>query len=33
MAKIYARLIERGIRTISDVPENLKSEVKAILGI
>lgn len=32
MAKVYASLIERGIKTINDVPENLKAQVEYILG-
>ena len=31
MAKVYADLIRKGIKTIEDVPERLKKEVKAIL--
>lgn len=31
MAKIYARLIKQGIKTIDDVPESLRAEVQAIL--
>lgn len=31
MDKIYAKLIKLGIKTIDDVPENLKDAVKAIL--
>lgn len=31
MAKIYARLIRQGIKTIDDVPESLRAEVQAIL--
>lgn len=32
MAYIYASLIQKGLKTIDDVPENLKEEVKKILG-
>jgi hypothetical protein len=32
MAKIYAALIKKGIKTIEDVPENLREEVLAILA-
>lgn len=31
MAKIYAELIKKGYKTISDVPERLKEAVIAIL--
>ena len=31
MAKIYVSLIEKGLRTIDDVPDNLKAEVKKLL--
>lgn len=31
MAKIYAALILKGIKTIDDVPENLRAEVQALL--
>ena len=33
MAKIYAYLIRKGLKTIDDVPEKLKEAVKEILGI
>jgi hypothetical protein len=33
MAKIYAALIKKGIKTIEDVPENLKEEVLRLLDI
>lgn len=33
MAKIYANLIRKGLKTIDDVPEKLKEAVKEILGI
>lgn len=32
MAKIYADLIKKGVKTIDDVPENLRAEVQAILN-
>lgn len=31
MAKIYADLIKKGLKTLNDVPENLKEEVKKLL--
>nr|DAT06879.1 MAG TPA: hypothetical protein [Caudoviricetes sp.] len=31
MAKIYAELIRKGLKTIDDVPEKLKDAVQAIL--
>jgi len=31
MAKVYAELIRKGLKTINDVPERLKAEVQAIL--
>ena len=31
MAKVYADLIRKGIKTIDDVPEKLKTAVQAIL--
>jgi hypothetical protein len=31
MAKIYANLIRKGLKTIDDVPEKLRAEVQAIL--
>ena len=33
MAKIYADLVKKGIKTIDQVPANLRDEVKQILGI
>ena len=30
MAKIYWRTIKRGTRTLAEVPENLREEVKAL---
>ena len=32
MAKIYADLIRKGLKTIDDVPEKLRAEVERILG-
>lgn len=31
MAKVYADLVKKGIKTIDDVPERLKAAVQAIL--
>ena len=31
MAKIYAALIRKGLKTIEDVPERLRDEVKKLL--
>lgn len=31
MAKIYAELIKKGLKTINDVPAKLKAAVQAIL--
>ena len=31
MAKIYANLIKKGLKTIDDVPDKLKAAVQAIL--
>lgn len=31
MAKVYADLIRKGVKTIEDVPERLKAAVQAIL--
>lgn len=31
MAKIYANLIRKGLKTMDDVPEKLKAVVQAIL--
>lgn len=31
MAKIYASLIEKGIKTIDDVPERIRPKVQALL--
>lgn len=32
MAKVYADLIRKGKKTIDDVPERLRAEVRRILG-
>jgi len=32
MAKVYADLIRKGLKTIDDVPDRLKAEVEAILS-
>lgn len=32
MAKVYADLIRKGIKTIEDVPESLRSKVEEILA-
>ena len=31
MAKIYAALILKGIKTIADVPDNLKEEITSVM--
>lgn len=31
MAKVYAALIKKGLKTINDVPENLRDEIRALL--
>ncbi len=31
MAKVYADLIKKGLKTIDDVPANLRAEVEALL--
>lgn len=31
MAKIYAELIRKGLKTLDDVPEILREQVKALL--
>lgn len=33
MAKVYADLIRKGVKTIDDVPEKLKDAVQAILDV
>ena len=32
MAKIYADLIKKGIKTLEDVPEKLRTEVEELLN-
>lgn len=32
MAKIYAELIKKGLKSINDVPVKLRSDVKALLN-
>ena len=32
MARIYAELIKKGLKTIDDVPAKLKAEVKMLLA-
>lgn len=32
MAKVYASLIKKGLKTIDDVPEHIRAEVEAILA-
>lgn len=32
MIKIYASLIKKGLKTIEDVPEKLRDEVKSLLA-
>lgn len=32
MAKIYADLIRKGLKTLTDVPKSLRSEVEALLA-
>ena len=31
MAKVYAELIRKGMKTIDDVPETIRDEVRALL--
>lgn len=31
MAKVYAALVKKGLKTIDDVPENLRDEVRTLL--
>lgn len=33
MARIYATLIKKGLKTINDVPKALQKEVKELLGL
>ena len=32
MAKVYADLIRKGLKTLDEVPENLRAEVEALLA-
>lgn len=32
MAKVYADLIKKGLKTIDDVPDKLRAEVEALLA-
>jgi hypothetical protein len=32
MAEVYASLIRKGIKTLEEVPEKLREEVKALIG-
>lgn len=32
MAKVYLSLIRQGLKTINDVPENLRASVEALLN-
>lgn len=32
MVKVYVDLIKKGLKTIDDVPEKIRAEVKAILN-
>ena len=32
MAKVYASLVKKGLKTIDDVPEQIRVEVEAILA-
>lgn len=31
MAKVYAALIKKGLKTLDDVPKNLRDEVRTLL--
>ncbi|MEC1637328.1 CD1375 family protein [Schinkia azotoformans] len=33
MAQIYVNLIKKGLKTLDEVPQNLKSEVESILAV
>ena len=33
MAKIYAELIRKGLKTLEDVPATLKADVETLLGL
>ena len=32
MAKIYAELIKKGLKTLEEVPEKIRAEVEKLLG-
>lgn len=32
MAKVYATLVKKGVKTIEQVPENIRAEVEALLA-
>jgi len=32
IAKVYAKLIQKGIKTLEEVPENIRAEVEACLA-
>lgn len=32
MAKVYASLVKKGLKTIDDVPKQIRAEVEAILA-
>lgn len=32
MAKVYAELIRKGLKTIEDVPETIRDDVRALLA-
>lgn len=32
MAKVYANLVRRGLKTIDEVPEKIRAEVEALLA-
>lgn len=33
MARVYAALIRKGLKTIEDVPEGIRAEVEALLEV
>lgn len=33
MVKVYADLVKKGVKTIDEVPQKIRSEVAALLGI
>ena len=33
MVKVYAAHVKKGLKTINEVPENIRAEVAALLGI